>query len=260
MLSPVSPTSPVAPWLGGKRNLAKRICAIIDNAPCSAYAEPFVGMGGVFLRRAARPRAEVINDRGRDIAKPRGSPHRRFQPVFGPLCRLRHRLRAHRTCPKNPRLYRLLPDNPGYSHIMALHCRNACYPTIGKTVRTAGEVHFGEAPLLMDLNPDLSADSVLLIAKDAYGRVVTREDIGTGKGRLVEWFGLGADGTRLPPGIYSFMLESYRGDSLLGQQKLSTYSTLQELQQDKGEITFALEGGATVSVNEINGLKQGSEN
>lgn len=32
------------------------------------YAEPFVGMGGIFLRRSTRPRAEVINDRGRDIA------------------------------------------------------------------------------------------------------------------------------------------------------------------------------------------------
>lgn len=65
---PVSPTAPVAPWLGGKRNLAKRICAILDGTPCAAYAEPFVGMGGIFLRRQARPRAEVINDRGRDIA------------------------------------------------------------------------------------------------------------------------------------------------------------------------------------------------
>ena len=67
-LEPVSPTAPVAPWLGGKRNLAKRICAILDRMPCATYAEPFVGMGGIFLRRQARPRAEVINDRGRDIA------------------------------------------------------------------------------------------------------------------------------------------------------------------------------------------------
>lgn len=64
----VAPTSPVAPWLGGKRNLARRICAILDATPCTTYAEPFVGMGGIFLRRSVRPRAEVINDRGRDVA------------------------------------------------------------------------------------------------------------------------------------------------------------------------------------------------
>ena len=68
MHAAIAPTAPVAPWLGGKRNLARRICAIIDATPCVTYAEPFVGMGGIFLRRSSRPRAEVINDRGRDIA------------------------------------------------------------------------------------------------------------------------------------------------------------------------------------------------
>jgi DNA adenine methylase len=67
-LTPVDPVTPVAPWLGGKRNLARRICAILDATPCTTYAEPFVGMGGIFLRRTARPRAEVINDFGRDVA------------------------------------------------------------------------------------------------------------------------------------------------------------------------------------------------
>jgi DNA adenine methylase len=67
-LEPINPTNPVAPWQGGKRNLAKRITAILDNIPHSTYAEPFVGMGGIFLRRSMRPRAEVINDFGKDIA------------------------------------------------------------------------------------------------------------------------------------------------------------------------------------------------
>jgi DNA adenine methylase len=67
-LTPVHAVAPVAPWLGGKRNLAKRICALIDAQPHTTYAEPFVGMGGIFLRRARRPRCEVINDLGRDVA------------------------------------------------------------------------------------------------------------------------------------------------------------------------------------------------
>lgn len=67
-MSPTAPIRPVAPWLGGKRNLAKLICQRIEAIPHVTYAEPFVGMGGIFLRRASRPRAEVINDRGRDVA------------------------------------------------------------------------------------------------------------------------------------------------------------------------------------------------
>lgn len=68
VLTPVDPVAPVAPWIGGKRNLARRICALLDATPCTTYAEPFVGMGGIFLRRTARPRSEVINDAGRDVA------------------------------------------------------------------------------------------------------------------------------------------------------------------------------------------------
>ncbi|KIC38169.1 DNA methyltransferase [Ruegeria sp. ANG-R] len=63
----INQTNPVAPWLGGKRNLAKRICAIIDADPHLTYAEPFVGMGGIFLRRRKQAKAEFINDAQRDV-------------------------------------------------------------------------------------------------------------------------------------------------------------------------------------------------
>ena len=58
---------PVAPWVGGKRALARRICALIDADQHRTYAEPFVGMGGIFLRRRRAAKAEFINDAGRDV-------------------------------------------------------------------------------------------------------------------------------------------------------------------------------------------------
>lgn len=64
---PVEPVRPVAPYLGGKRALAKRLVALIDEIPHDLYAEPFVGMGGVFFRRRRRPRKEVINDISMDV-------------------------------------------------------------------------------------------------------------------------------------------------------------------------------------------------
>lgn len=63
----VRPVRPVAPYIGGKRALAKRLVAIIDALPHDLYAEPFVGMGGVFFRRARRPGKEVINDISTDV-------------------------------------------------------------------------------------------------------------------------------------------------------------------------------------------------
>lgn len=58
----VKPIAPAAGYIGGKRNLARRICALIDGLQHDGYAEPFVGMGGIFLRRSTQPKAEVIND------------------------------------------------------------------------------------------------------------------------------------------------------------------------------------------------------
>ncbi len=58
----VKPVLPVAPYVGGKKNLAKTIISRIEKIPHVLYAEPFVGMGGVFLRRRLVPKAEVIND------------------------------------------------------------------------------------------------------------------------------------------------------------------------------------------------------
>lgn len=67
-LEAVCPVKPLAPYIGGKRALAKRLIALINQTPHQTYAEVFVGMGGVFLRRDHRPRAEVINDWSEDVA------------------------------------------------------------------------------------------------------------------------------------------------------------------------------------------------
>ncbi len=64
----VDPVRPVAPYIGGKRNLARRLVARIAEIEHDLYAEPFVGMGGVFFRRASRPRVEVVNDISADVA------------------------------------------------------------------------------------------------------------------------------------------------------------------------------------------------
>lgn len=62
------PCRPLAPYVGGKRNLAQRLVALIESTPHELYAEPFVGMGGVFLRRRVPAKIEVVNDLSRDVA------------------------------------------------------------------------------------------------------------------------------------------------------------------------------------------------
>lgn len=64
----IAPVRPAAPYIGGKRVLAKRLVERIAAIPHVTYAEVFVGMGGVFFRRDQRPRAEVINDWSEDVS------------------------------------------------------------------------------------------------------------------------------------------------------------------------------------------------
>ncbi|MBJ7318227.1 MAG: DNA adenine methylase [Brevundimonas sp.] len=67
-LAEVLPIRPVAPYVGGKRSLSRHLVQLISRTPHATYAEPFVGMGGVFFRRDRRPQQEVINDLSGDVA------------------------------------------------------------------------------------------------------------------------------------------------------------------------------------------------
>lgn len=67
-MNEVRPISPVAGYVGGKKQLARRLVDRIGAIDHTTYAEAFIGMGGVFLRRPAKPKAEVINDASRDVA------------------------------------------------------------------------------------------------------------------------------------------------------------------------------------------------
>ncbi|AXS39289.1 DNA adenine methylase [Breoghania sp. L-A4] len=64
----VNPVPPAAGYIGGKSKLAVRLIDLISTVPHELYAEPFVGMGGVFLRRPSAPKAEVINDLSGDVS------------------------------------------------------------------------------------------------------------------------------------------------------------------------------------------------
>lgn len=66
-LREVAAVHPPAAYIGGKRRLGELLARRIEAIPHRLYAEPFVGMGGVFFRRRYVPRCEVVNDVSRDV-------------------------------------------------------------------------------------------------------------------------------------------------------------------------------------------------
>ncbi|MBR0645811.1 DNA adenine methylase [Plastoroseomonas hellenica] len=84
-LLPASPAAPVAPYLGGKRYLARRIIERLAATPHRIYVEPFVGLGGVFLRRPFKAPSEVINDISRDVSNLFRILQRHYVPLMDML-------------------------------------------------------------------------------------------------------------------------------------------------------------------------------
>jgi len=91
--SAVAPVRPAAAYIGGKRNLARRLVSLIETIPHRTYAEPFVGMGGVFLRRSLRPPVEVINDFSQDVSTLYRILQRHY-PLFRDMLRFQLTTRA----------------------------------------------------------------------------------------------------------------------------------------------------------------------
>ncbi len=102
-LTPARPAVPVAAWMGGKKLLAKRIIERIAAIPHTTYVEPFIGMGGVFLRRPFRAKAEAINDLSGDVANLFRVLQRHYEPFLDMLrWRLTSREEFHRLMAQEP--------------------------------------------------------------------------------------------------------------------------------------------------------------
>lgn len=58
-------SSPIIPWIGGKRRLAKTILPLFPEHQC--YVEPFAGGAAMFFMRPEPAKVEVLNDVNSDL-------------------------------------------------------------------------------------------------------------------------------------------------------------------------------------------------
>lgn len=130
---------------------------------------------------------------------------------------------------------------------------------IGMQARTSAPVPFDGTPLTVLPQPDPTADEAYLIAYDAQGTEVQREQIPTGTAP-VEWSGLSDLGTTLPNGTYSFAVESFAVGQSLGTQPAETYANITEARRKGAETEFVLDGGSIITSADVSALRQDSQN
>lgn len=127
---------------------------------------------------------------------------------------------------------------------------------IGKEARTTAPVWFGQQALTLDIAPDTHADDVALIVRDARGKEVSRELIGTGAGQ-VDWYGRDAMGKKLADGQYSFAIESLRAGEVIATTPVGAYARIVEAELVDDGVQLVFEGGATAPASKIQALRGG---
>lgn len=125
---------------------------------------------------------------------------------------------------------------------------------IGREVRSTAAAWFGDDPVRLEIAADKAADEVVLVTFDANGKMVSREAIGPGSGE-VEWFGMDADGNRLPEGHYSFRIENWQGETKLSESPVESYSRVVGVEAGANGAELRLAGGNSVAASAVSALR-----
>ncbi|WP_410216843.1 flagellar hook capping FlgD N-terminal domain-containing protein [Paracoccus sp. (in: a-proteobacteria)] len=125
---------------------------------------------------------------------------------------------------------------------------------IGKEARTTAPVWFGDKPITLDVAPHGLADSVQLVTRDAAGREITREEIGPGEGQI-DWFGRAEGGGKLPDGLYSFSVESWRAGEKIQDSQAGAYARIVEAQVGADGARLVFEGGGSALADDVTALR-----
>ncbi len=125
---------------------------------------------------------------------------------------------------------------------------------VGMEGRAEMPARFGGSPVTIFPKPDAEADQAELIVRDASGAEVGRSPIGL-DGEAIEWAGVGAGGQPLPPGLYSFSVESYKDGKSLGQNLAETYATIREARMEDGAAVLLMDNGQKIPASALTALR-----
>lgn len=127
---------------------------------------------------------------------------------------------------------------------------------VGQEARSAAPVYLGDNAVTVSYAPNPIADRAVLVAADANGTVVGREDVPL-NGSSYLWNGTSLAGGLLPAGTYNLSIESYRDGTVIGTGgQVESYARILEARGGGTRgTTLILEGGAEVAATDITALR-----
>ncbi|WP_187430691.1 hypothetical protein ROLI_000650 [Roseobacter fucihabitans] len=126
---------------------------------------------------------------------------------------------------------------------------------IGMEARTNAPVSFDGSPITIVPKTEAGADQAILVAFNAKGEEVQRQQITTGT-QPVDWTGVATDGTTLAAGQYTFKVESRSLGQIVGTNPAESYARINEARRQGDSTVLVLNGGATVATTEITALRE----
>jgi flagellar basal-body rod modification protein FlgD len=125
---------------------------------------------------------------------------------------------------------------------------------VGMEARVEAPVFFDGSPVTLAPAPDPASDAAALIVRDASGAVVSREAIPLGQATL-QWAGVASDGAPLPPGLYSFELESMNQGQITSTKPVEHYALVEEARQGADGVDIVMRGGVSVPATSATALR-----
>lgn len=126
---------------------------------------------------------------------------------------------------------------------------------VGMQALSTSGTSFEGMPITVLPDPPAAADEAVLVVRDASGSVVLREDMPLNASDY-QWDGRTATGSTANYGVYSFELESSAEGELLSIDPVPSYAQVIEARRVGDDTLLILEGGATVSSQEVLGLRR----
>ena len=125
---------------------------------------------------------------------------------------------------------------------------------IGREVRAPTKAAYEGDPIEVGFTAADDADRNLLVVKNAFGSVVASRTLDSGATEAT-WDGTDDLGNGVAHGDYTFAVESYDGDTLLGTQTGTIYATVTEVRIADGKPALVLGNGEQVPLDSITGLR-----